>query len=233
MHQSNFRTQGFVAEVAIEELCDLGVPVIDDLGSGVLSGAAGILALGDEPTLERSIAAGAALVCCSGDKLLGGPQAGLLIGTEAAIAAARSHPLARALRIDKLSLAALEATLALHRDPAAARREIPILAMLDAPEAELALRAQRLRDGIGADAELIRVQSKVGGGALPLAELEGPAVALRGPIAPDVLAQRLRDGDPPVIARVHDGQLVLDPRTLTGAEIATVVAAVSVATGAG
>ena len=87
VHQSNFRTQGFVADVPIEELCELGVPVIDDLGSGVLSGGAGILALGDEPTLERSVAAGAALVCCSGDKLLGGPQAGLLVGTEAAIAA--------------------------------------------------------------------------------------------------------------------------------------------------
>ncbi|MDQ6730242.1 MAG: L-seryl-tRNA(Sec) selenium transferase [Actinomycetota bacterium] len=233
VHQSNFRTQGFVADVPIEELCALGVPVIDDLGSGVLSGAAGILALGDEPDLERSIAAGAALVCCSGDKLLGGPQAGLLIGTEAAIAAARSHPLARALRIDKLSLAALEATLALHRDPATARREIPVLAMLDLPESELALRARRLRDGIGGAAELIRVQSKVGGGALPLAELQGPAVALRGAIAPDVVARRLRAGDPPVIARVHDGRLVLDPRTLTDAEIATVVAAVRVATGAG
>jgi L-seryl-tRNA(Ser) seleniumtransferase len=233
VHQSNFRTQGFVADVAIEELCQLGVPVIDDLGSGVLSGAAGILALGDEPALKRSIAAGAALVCCSGDKLLGGPQAGLLVGTEAAIAAARSHPLARALRIDKLSLAALEATLALHRDPATARREIPVLAMLDQPEAELALRAQRLRDGIGDGAELIRVQSKVGGGALPLAELEGPAVALGGPTTPDVLAQRLRASDPPVIARIHDGQLVLDPRTLADAEIATVVAAVIAATRAG
>ena len=233
VHQSNFRTQGFVADVPIEELCALGVPVIDDLGSGVLSGTAGILALGDEPALERSIAAGAALVCCSGDKLLGGPQAGLLIGTEAAIAAARAHPLARALRIDKLSLAALEATLALHRDPATARREIPVLAMLDQPEAQLALRAQRLRDGIGEAAQLIRVQSKVGGGALPLAELEGPAVGLRATSASEVLAQRLRAGDPPVIARVHDGQLVLDPRTLTDAEIATVVTAVRAATGAG
>ncbi len=233
VHQSNFRTQGFVADVAIEELCELGVPVIDDLGSGVLPGAAGILAVGDEPDLKRSVAAGAALVCCSGDKLLGGPQAGLLVGSEAAIAAARSHPLARALRIDKLSLAALEATLALHRDPATARREIPVLAMLDQPEAKLALRARRLSDGIGDTAELVRVRSKVGGGALPLAELEGPAVALRGEVAPDVVAKRLRAGDPPVIARVHDGRLVLDPRTLTDAEIVTVIAAVRAATGAG
>jgi L-seryl-tRNA(Ser) seleniumtransferase len=227
VHPSNFRTFGFVADVGIEELCGLGAPVIDDIGSGALA------ALEDEPTLRGSVAAGAALVCCSGDKLLGGPQAGLLIGPEAAITAARSHPLARALRIDKLSLAALEATLALHRDPVTARREIPVLAMLDQPEAQLAVRAQRLRDGIGDGAELVRVQSKVGGGALPLAELEGPAVALRGPAAPDRLAQRLRAGDPPVIARVHDGQLVLDPRTLTDAEIATVVAAVLVATRAG
>ena len=123
MHQSNFRTLGFVSEVPIEALCGLGVPVIDDVGSGAL--AAGVSAFADEPSLRRSITAGAALVSCSGDKLLGGPQAGLLLGTAEAIAAARDHPLARALRIDKLSLAALEATLALYRDPARARARDP------------------------------------------------------------------------------------------------------------
>ncbi len=126
VHQSNFRTVGFVAEVAIEELCELGVPVIDDVGSGALD------ALADEPPIARSVAAGAALVCCSGDKLLGGPQAGLLFGRRSAISAARAHPLARALRIDKLSLAALEATLRLYRDPERALREVPVLAMLNA-----------------------------------------------------------------------------------------------------
>ena len=123
VHQSNFRQLGFVEDVPIEALCELGVPVIDDVGSGALA------ALHDEPPVRRSVAAGAALVCFSGDKLLGGPQAGLLVGRAAAVEAARRHPLARALRIDKLSLAALEATLRLHRD---APEEIPVLAMLHA-----------------------------------------------------------------------------------------------------
>jgi L-seryl-tRNA(Ser) seleniumtransferase len=122
VHPSNFRSIGFVEDVSIESLCGLGAPVIDDVGSGVLAGAAGIPALTDEPAVKRSVAAGAALVCCSGDKLLGGPQAGLVIGHADAVAAARRHPLARALRIDKLSLAALEATLLLYRDPERARR---------------------------------------------------------------------------------------------------------------
>ena len=233
VHQSNFRTLGFVQEVAIEELCELGAPVIDDVGSGVLTAAAGILAFGDEPDLKRSIAAGAALVCCSGDKLLGGPQAGLLLGTAEAVAAAREHPLARALRIDKLSLAALEATLMLYRDPARARREIPVLAMLDQSESVLAARAERLRGGIGEPAVLIRTSSRAGGGALPLTALEGPAVALDAVVEPVGLATRLRDGSPPVIARIHDGRLVLDPRTLADDEVQMVVHAVRDALAAG
>src|SRR5437763_392428 len=129
-HPSNFRAVGFVEEVSIEALCGLGVPVIDDVGSGVL--ADGVPVLADEPAVRRSVRAGAALVCFSADKLLGGPQAGVIVGTADAVAAATRHPLARALRIDKLSLAALEATLAIYRDPERARREIPVLAMLEA-----------------------------------------------------------------------------------------------------
>jgi L-seryl-tRNA(Ser) seleniumtransferase len=225
VHQSNFRTLGFVEEVATEALCGLGVPVIDDVGSGVLADAGGILALGEEPSLKDSVAAGAALVCCSGDKLLGGPQAGLLIGTTSAVAAVRAHPLARALRIDKLSLAALTATLMLYRDPARARREIPVLAMLVASEPDLLARAQRIRDGIGEGAELIRATGKVGGGALPLVELEGPAVALAGASDPVSISGSLRTGDPPVLARIHDGRVLLDPRTLDDNEVELVVAA--------
>src|SRR5205823_1886143 len=135
-HQSNFRTVGFVEEVEIEALCELagraGVPVIDDLGSGAL--AEGIPELADEPAVKRSVAAGCAVVCFSGDKLLGGPQAGVMVGTRAAIERCRSHPLARAVRNDKLSLAALEASLRLYRDPAAAAREIPVLRMLTRSE---------------------------------------------------------------------------------------------------
>ena len=229
VHQSNFRSVGFVEEVDIEDLCGLGVPVIDDVGSGVLADASGIPTLGEEPALRRSVAAGAALVCCSGDKLLGGPQAGLLVGTARAIAAAREHPLARALRIDKLSLAALEATLRLYRDPERARREIPVLAMLEVGEAELAARAEHLRAAIGEAAEVVRATAKVGGGALPLLELEGPAVALAGPRNPAAVMRALRRSDPPVVARVHDGRVLLDPRTMSEAEIETAGGAVRAA----
>jgi L-seryl-tRNA(Ser) seleniumtransferase len=226
VHQSNFRTLGFVEEVSIEALCSLNVPVIDDIGSGVLADSGRIRALGDEPGLKRSVAAGAALVCCSGDKLLGGPQAGLMIGRRDAVAAARRHPLARALRIDKLSLSALAATLMLYRDPERARQEIPVLAMLDATEPELAARAGQLQAAIGPGAEVIRTFAKVGGGALPLIELEGPAVALSPAIDPVAVARALRTGDPAVIARIHDGRVVLDPRTLHEVEVAPAATAV-------
>jgi L-seryl-tRNA(Ser) seleniumtransferase len=219
-HPSNFRAVGFVEDVSIEALCGLGVPVIDDVGSGVL--ADGVPLLADEPAVRRSVRAGAALVCFSGDKLLGGPQAGVLVGTADAVAAAKRHPLARALRIDKLSLAALEATLALYRDPERARREIPVLAMLEADAAVLQTRAERLASAIGG--EVVQSVAKVGGGALPLLELEGPAVALHSG-SPDETAARLRASDPPVLARIQDGRVLLDPRTMADEEIAWVAAA--------
>jgi L-seryl-tRNA(Ser) seleniumtransferase len=219
VHQSNFRTVGFVEDVPVAALCDLGVPVIDDVGSGVLGELPALPALADEPSISDSLAAGAELVCCSGDKLLGGPQAGLLLGSRAAVAAARDHPLARALRIDKLSLAALEATLKLYLDPERALAEIPVLAMLGAPEPELAARAERLAEAIGPEAAVVRASAKVGGGALPLLELEGPAVALATDAGAQPLASALRAGDPPVIARIHEGRVLLDPRTLADEEL--------------
>jgi L-seryl-tRNA(Ser) seleniumtransferase len=223
-HPSNFRTLGFVEEVGIEELCALaaerGVPVIDDVGSGVL--AEGIPELADEPPVRRSVAAGAALVCFSGDKLLGGPQAGLLVGTAEAVAACRAHPLARALRIDKLSIAALAATLRLYLDPADAVRRIPVLRMLSAAEPELSARAERMRQRLvanGVAADVVRAAAKVGGGALPLLELEGPVCAIDpSPLTLDELARRLRAGEPPVIGRAREGWLLLDPRTLGDTE---------------
>jgi L-seryl-tRNA(Ser) seleniumtransferase len=217
-HPSNFRTLGFVAEVEIEALCALGPPVIDDLGSGAL--AAGVAALRDEPPVRRSVLAGAAITCFSGDKLLGGPQAGLMVGGAEAVSAARAHPLARAVRIDKLSLAALEATVRLYRDPDRARREIPVLAMLDASEGELRARAERMAAAIAGDGvEIEEAVAKVGGGALPLLELEGPVVAIDpGSLGADRLAARLRAADPPVLGRVQGGRLLLDPRTLTDEE---------------
>jgi L-seryl-tRNA(Ser) seleniumtransferase len=219
-HPSNFRAVGFVEEVSIEALCGLGVPVIDDVGSGVLADDAPLLA--EEPAVRRSVRAGAALVCFSADKLLGGPQAGVIVGTADAVAAAKRHPLARALRIDKLSLAALEATLALYRDPERARREIPVLAMLDADPGVLHARAERLASAIGG--EVVEAVAKVGGGALPLLELTGPAVALHSE-NPDATAARLRAGDPPVLARIQDGRVLLDPRTMADEEVEWVAAA--------
>jgi L-seryl-tRNA(Ser) seleniumtransferase len=222
-HQSNFRTVGFVEEVEIEDLCvaaaRAGVPVIDDLGSGAL--AEGVPELADEPGVRRSVAAGCAVVCFSGDKLLGGPQAGLMVGRAEAIERCRSHPLARALRIDKLSLAALTATLRLYLDPAAAAREVPVLRMLTAPESELQARAERMREALaagGVEARVIRASGRVGGGALPLLELDGPVCAVDpAPLSLDELAARLRAADPPVIARAREGWLLLDPRTLDDA----------------
>jgi L-seryl-tRNA(Ser) seleniumtransferase len=214
-HPSNFRMVGFVEEVTIEALCGLGPPVIDDVGSGVL--ADDVVALAGEPPVRRSVAAGAAVVAFSGDKLLGGPQAGILVGRRDAMDATRTHPLARALRIDKLSLAALEATLALYRDPAAARRALPVLAMLEASDEELAARARMLAEETGG--RVIQATARVGGGALPLLELTGPAVALDpGPAGADALAAALRSGVPAVVGRIHAGELLLDPRTLTDEE---------------
>jgi L-seryl-tRNA(Ser) seleniumtransferase len=231
-HQSNFRTVGFVEEVDVEELCSLGAPVIDDVGSGAL--ADGVPELADEPPVRRSVAAGCAVVCFSGDKLLGGPQAGLMVGTRDAIDRCRTHPLARAVRIDKLSLAALEATLRLYRDPAAALREIPVLRMLTATEPELAERAGAMRDALaaaGADARVMRAPARVGGGALPLLELEGPVCAVDpAPLSLDELTRRLRRGDPPVVGRARDGWLLLDPRTLDDADAEAAVGAIVAAT---
>jgi L-seryl-tRNA(Ser) seleniumtransferase len=246
VHSSNFRTVGFTEEVAIGPLCGLararGLATIDDLGSGVLAEPGDELLsslLAEEPSARRSIEAGADAVCFSGDKLLGGPQAGLVAGRREAIDRLRTHPLARALRIDKLSLAALEATLELYRDPAAAVRELPVLKMLVAPEQELEARALGLRDEIEAGAEpparveLTRASGRVGGGALPLLELEGPVVRIEPPVGMgvDELQTKLRGGDPPVIARVREGALLLDPRTMSDAETALVAEAVRRALG--
>ena len=237
VHPSNFRTVGFVEEVAIEQLCELGhragVPVIDDAGSGALVEA--LVRLGDEPLVARSVAAGCAVVCFSGDKLLGGPQAGIMAGTAAAIDRCRSHPLARALRIDKLSLAALEATLRLLREPERAAREIPVLRMLTAAAEELDARAERMRAALehaGAEATVERAHARAGGGSLPLLELEGPVCAVApGALGLEALGARLRIGDPPVIARAAGGRLLLDPRTLDdeGADAAAAAVAAALA----
>jgi L-seryl-tRNA(Ser) seleniumtransferase len=235
VHQSNFRTVGFVEEVEIEELAALGglagVPVIDDVGSGVLLD--GVPELADEPAVARSVRAGCALVCFSGDKLLGGPQAGVMAGRAEAVAACRRHPLARAVRIDKLGLAALEATLRLLGDPKEARQAIPVLRMLTLAPEELRARAERLRGRLaeaGVGVEVVDATARVGGGALPLLELTGPACAVDpGPAGLDAVAARLRACDPPVVGRAREGRLLLDPRTLRDEDADAVAEAVAAA----
>lgn len=215
VHQSNFRILGFTEAVALESLCELaherGVPVIDDLGSGSVEG------VGDERAIADSLRAGADLVCCSADKLLGGPQAGLLMGSAEAVERCRAHPLARAVRIDKLQLAALEATLRLHRDEGPPA--IPVLAMLTATEGELRTRADLIAEHVGAGAEVVRSTGRAGGGTLPETELEGHVCAVDpGPRGAEALASELRASEPPVIARIASGKLLLDPRTMSDEE---------------
>jgi L-seryl-tRNA(Ser) seleniumtransferase len=230
VHPSNFRQLGFTEEAGLAELAalaaDRGLLLIDDLGSGSLAPDP---LHGDEPDARASVAAGAALVCFSADKLLGGPQAGILVGTAEAVGRARAHPLMRALRLDKLRLAALEATLALHRDPALARRRVPALAMLAAEPAERQARARALAAAVGG--EVVATVGRVGAGALPLAELPSFAVALDGPDGADGLAARLRALDPPVAARVHGGRVLLDVLALDKAERAELPALVARAMG--
>jgi len=232
-HPSNFRSLGFVEDVSVEDLCNLGVAVVDDLGSGLL--VEDVAAADDEPTVRRSVLSGAAVVCFSGDKLLGGPQSGLMVGQADAIASCRAHPIARAVRIDKLSLSGLEATLRLYLDPTRALAEIPVLRMLEAAPEELLARAEALRSGIAADgygAQIVEASAKVGGGALPLLELAGPVCAVDpSPVGLDRLVRRLRRAPTPVIGTARDGKLNLDPRTLENSEVGTVVAAVGAAFG--
>ncbi len=217
VHQSNFRLVGFTERPTARELAAVAqrhqVPLLDDLGSGAL------VEIADEPTARDALATGADLVCFSGDKLLGGPQSGVVVGRADLIEQLRRHPLHRALRIDKLGLAALEGTLLLYLDPARALREVPVLRMLHEDVQVVRARAERLATAVGGDVE--ETVSRVGGGALPLAELASFACAVDEQFAP-----RLRDGEPAVIGIVRDGRLLLDCRTLADDELDTVAEAV-------
>jgi L-seryl-tRNA(Ser) seleniumtransferase len=221
VHQSNFRLVGFTERPRLRELAEVarrhGVPLVDDLGSGAL------VPVGDEPTPGGSLREGADLVSFSGDKLLGGPQAGIVVGRADLVERLRRHPLQRALRADKLTLAALEGTLALAVAPGM-RAEIPVLRMLDEPLGRVRARAERLAGLVGGEVE--ETVARVGGGALPLAELASAACAVE-----ESLAEPLRRGEPPVVAIVRDGRTLLDCRTLTDAEVDEVAAAVLAARG--
>jgi L-seryl-tRNA(Ser) seleniumtransferase len=218
VHASNFRVVGFTEEAPLAALAALarerGVALVDDLGSGVLRPDP---RLAGEPDAAASVAAGCDLVAFSADKLLGGPQAGILVGTEAAVERARRHPLMRTLRPDKLILAALEATLALHRDPAAARARLPALRALHRDAGELRERAGRLAAAVGG--ETVATVGRMGGGALPLAELPSFAAALDAP-DPPALAAALRAGDPPVASRLQEGRVLLDVLALGDDDLA-------------
>src|SRR6266487_2807491 len=217
VHQSNFRVVGFTAQPSLRELADVarrhGLPLVDDLGSGAL------VDIGDEPTARASLAAGADLVCFSGDKLLGGPQAGIVVGRADLVEELRRHPLQRALRADKLTLAALEGTLALAIN---APDEIPVLRMLREPPEAVRARAARLAELVGGEVE--ETVARAGGGSLPWTELPSFACAVE-----EELAMKLRTGDPPVIAVVRDGRTLLDCRTLTDLEADEVAVAVGAA----
>jgi L-seryl-tRNA(Ser) seleniumtransferase len=220
VHRSNFEQRGFVSSPDPAQLAELarqtGVPYLYDVGSGLLADLSP-WGLSGEPRVADAIAAGAGLVLFSGDKLLGGPQAGCLIGTGALVALCRRNPLARALRADKLTLAGMAATLALYQEPAEAVRAIPVLAMLTVSPEDLAGRATRLATLCppAVHPRTMPGESAVGGGAFPGAVLPTTLVALdAGSLGPDGLALRLRLGTPPVVARVAENRVLLDPRTL-------------------
>jgi len=214
VHQSNFRVVGFTERPSLRELAGIAgrhdLPLVDDLGSGAL------VDIGDEPTARASLAAGADLVCFSGDKLLGGPQAGIVVGRADLVEKLRRHPLQRALRADKLTLAALEGTLTLAVD---GPDQIPVLRMLREPPEVVKARAAYLAELVGGEVE--ETAARAGGGSLPLTELSSFACAVE-----EDLAVKLRAGDPPVIAVVRDGRTLLDCRTLTDGEVEEVAGAV-------
>ncbi len=215
VHQSNFRTVGFTAETGIDELAVLarehGLMVVADLGSGLLRRTSGSL----EPTLGEALAAGADLVTCSGDKLLGGPQAGLILGSNKAVDPLRRHPLLRAVRLDKMSLAALEATLRLHRDRP---ERVPVNRMLGQGEAELQARAEHLRALLGTG-EIVSSQAFAGGGSLPEERIASRAFALSPGMGADAAAALLRAGTPAVVGRITEGRLLLDMLTVADDEV--------------
>ncbi|HKP29915.1 MAG TPA: L-seryl-tRNA(Sec) selenium transferase, partial [Gemmatimonadales bacterium] len=228
VHRSNFEQRGFVTSPDPVELATLAherdVPFLHDIGSGLLADLAP-WGLHDEPRVQDAVNAGADLVLFSGDKLLGGPQAGCLAGTSALVRRCRANAFARAARADKLTLAALEATLALYHDPETARREIPILAMLTADPQVLEERASKLAALCPAwsSATVIAGESAVGGGSFPGASLPTHLVALTPPpLGADALALRLRLGRPPVVARVADDRVLLDPRTVADEDLPVV-----------
>lgn len=222
VHPSNFRVVGFTREVERRELVAIGqkygLPVMEDLGSGVLVDLQQF-GLDKEPTVQETIQAGVDLVTISGDKLLGGPQAGIILGKKELLQVMKGDPLLRALRVDKMTLAALEATLRAYLENN--ELTIPVLRMLSLQAEELLRRASELKEKLGkalpqeCSLKLKEGVSRTGGGALPITDLPTTLVALSHPrISPSTIAERLRQGDPPVVVRLQDDEVLIDPRTL-------------------
>jgi L-seryl-tRNA(Ser) seleniumtransferase len=237
VHTSNYAMVGFTAEVPLAEMVALGrehgIPVMNDLGSGNFMDLSAF-GLPGEPTVQQAVATGADLVTFSGDKLLGGPQAGIILGNAEIIAKVRQNPINRALRIDKLTLAALEATLRLYRDPDQAVAQIPTLRMLTASAAHLDARAHALAGQIealgvpGLKVTVLDAASKAGGGALPLLNLATRCVGLRTEVmSVDALERALRANDPPIIGRIENDTLLLDVRTLADDELPLIASALA------
>ncbi|NPV60645.1 MAG: L-seryl-tRNA(Sec) selenium transferase [Actinobacteria bacterium] len=232
-HPSNYRITGFTAEVGIKELAGLageyGLVVLDDLGSGVYVDLSEH-GMQYEPTIRRSLEDGADLVCFSGDKLLGGPQAGIVLGRSDLVEAMARHPLARALRVDKLTVAALEATLRQYLDPSRALKEIPTLAMLTTDPETLRKRARLLAKKISSggafEAEVVEDVSRAGGGALPMEDLPTWTVTVTSTsMKTSALEEALRKADPPVICRVREDRVIMDMRTVSDEEAELIASA--------
>jgi L-seryl-tRNA(Ser) seleniumtransferase len=223
VHPSNFDMVGFTESVGVQDLESLGLPLIADVGSGAL------LSVGEEPRVQGILRDGADLAIFSGDKLLGGPQAGIAVGAERWISAMRRHPLARALRADKLCLAALEATLNSYLH-GIAEQDLPTLRMIRAPVSEVEKRATDLAENLRSNAPGLEVEvtpsvARSGGGTLPTYEIPSFAVRLGG-TDPEALAGELRSSDPAVVGRVSEGRLLLDVRTLVPGDEEAVIRAI-------
>lgn len=230
VHTSNYRVVGFTASASLAELKALsvktGVPLVEDMGSGLLVKLHGY-GLDDEPTAQESLAAGVDVVTFSGDKLLGGPQAGIIVGNAAWLDRMKAHPLHRALRVDKMTLAALEATLMHYRYEDEARQQIPTLQKIMMPLDALRRRAEQLRNLLrqaGIAAEVVDAFSQVGGGALPVQNLPTRCVSLAAPgLSAHQIETRLRQAVPPIIGRIADDQFLLDARTIEDAEFPIII----------
>lgn len=227
VHKSNYDIVGFTEEASLEELVSIGkkhdIPVIYDMGNGLMMDMSeyGIR----EPNVPASLAAGVDVMLFSGDKLLGGPQAGIIVGKKEYIKAMKQHPLARAMRVDKMTFAALEATLKKYKDPSLALRDIPILRMISESKDVMRARAEKLSDAIrtaNADmvCEIVEVEDQIGGGAAPMVRLPGVAVSVQdGGKSADTTERKLRKAEIPVIARINEDRLLLCVRTVNDDEI--------------